>query len=68
MRSPHPTDSRPALRRLETALVALEATLDCGMRYGGPLYVAVAVVLILAVGCVFFVSVLPLVRLSCRCL
>ena len=36
------------------------------MRYGGPLYVAVAVVLILAVGCVFFASVLPLVRLSGR--
>ncbi len=44
--------------------MALEATLDCGMRYGGPAYVAVAVVLILAVGCVFFAFVLPLVHLE----
>ena len=42
-------------------MLAFEAVLDCSMTYGGPVYVAVAVLLILAVGCVFFAAVLPLV-------
>lgn len=49
---------------MESVLLAFESVLDLGMTHGGPLYVAVAVVLILAVGLIFFVSVLPLVRSS----
>ena len=37
--------------------------MDCSMTYGGPVYVTVAVALILAVALVYFAAVLPLVRL-----
>ena len=43
-------------------LEAFERVLDCSMTYGGPVYVAVAVALILAVTFVYFAAVLPLVR------
>lgn len=47
---------------MESGLLAFEAVLDLTMTHGGPLYVAVAVVLILAVAMIFFAAVLPWVR------
>ena len=55
----------PLLRRMESGLLAFEAALDFSMAHGAPLYVAVAVVLILAVALIFFAAVLPWVR-YCR--